>query len=131
MTTAIRCGITLAVTLLIGLAAAQESPQPRHWAEGRWETLAGGQAGSLIITRAPDGTFQVTETVKSDKWNDPRSLGRATIEVEGDRLTIADDLGNVYKLDRVGTDALSGTLFILRYQTHMLKARPVTYFRAQ
>jgi hypothetical protein len=128
---AVRCFITLAMTVLIGLAAAQEPAQPRHWAEGRWETQSGGQAGTLVITRASDGTFQVTETVKSDKWNDPRSLGRATIEVAGDRLTITDDLGNICKLERVGADELAGTFFILRYQTHMLKTRPVTYVRAE
>ncbi|HUA54011.1 MAG TPA: hypothetical protein VMB81_17680 [Candidatus Sulfotelmatobacter sp.] len=119
------------MALLIGLASAEERPQPRHWAEGRWETQGGGQAGTLVITRSADGSFQVTETVKSDKWNDPRSLGRAAIEVEGDRLTITDDLGNIYKLQRAGPDELSGTFFILRYQTHMLKTRPVTYFRAE
>lgn len=118
------------MTILIGVASGEEPTPPHHWAEGRWETRNGGQAGTLVITRAADGTFQVIESVKSDKWNDPRSLDSATIEVEGDRVTIADDLGNMYKLERVGTDQLSGTFFILRYQTHMLKTRPVTYFRA-
>ena len=131
MATAVRCAILFAMTLLIGAAAAQEAAQPRHWAEGRWESPHGGQAGTLVIARAADGRFTVRETVKADKWNDPRSLGQATIEVAGDTIRIEDDLGNVFKLQRIEADRLEGTLFILRYQTHMLKTRSVTYVRTE
>jgi hypothetical protein len=131
MAKAARCAITFAMTVLIGLAAAQEPAQPRHWAEGRWEPEGAGGAGRLTITRAADGTFAVTESVKSDHWNDPRSLGLATIEVADDKITIENDLGQMYRLERVGNDRLSGIFFQLRYQTHNIKTRPVTYFRAE
>jgi hypothetical protein len=125
------CSLILAITVLIGPAAGQAPAPPHHWAEGSWEPQGTSGAGRLVITRAADGQLAVTETVKSDKWNDPRSLGRATIEVAGDKITIANDLGNVYKLERVGTDQLSGIFFQLRYQTHNVKTRLVSYFRAE
>ena len=134
----VACVILILATILIGLPAAAQDPAPapatpRHWAEGTWEPHGNGAAGRLIITRAADGGFAVTETVKSDKWNDPRSLGQATIAVAvaGDTITITNDLGNIYKLERAGPDQLAGTYFVLRYQTHMLKTRAVTYDRAR
>jgi len=114
-------------------APARAATPRRHWLEGKWEVrgfpaVSSSDPMSLTIESTADGTLTVIETAKSDQWNLPYAT-EAKLQIDGDKATITDDLGNVFDLKRVGDDELSGRFFLFRYQTHNIKIFPVTCIR--